>query len=377
MKFLLIPTYSETVLTFRRSLIEELKRRGHEVVVVAHDDLFVQDVRALGVAFYCAKQNNRSINPLSFLQYKKQLRRYIEKEAPDVVFTFQLKPNVFGIPAARAAGVKKIYGMVEGAGDVFIHDSLKWKLIRFGVCKLYQYAFRFARNVFFLNQDDQQEFVSRKLVAENQCKIIPGIGVDLERFAQKPIHNNRNFLMIARMIRTKGVLEYCHCARKVKQQYPDARFDYLGHESELTVADIQEYIDDGSVNYLGAVKDVRANLEDASVLLLPSYREGMPMSIMEAEATGRAIITSDSVGCRETVVDGHNGFVLPRGDDVAMAEKCIYLIKHPEELIRMGENSRRVAEERFDQRKINRHLANILEGNGEIYGDQGFYYEQS
>lgn len=364
MKCLLIPTYSETVMTFRRSLIEELKCRGHEIVVIAQDDLFAQDVRALGVTFYCARQNNRSVNPLSFLQYKTQLRRYIEKEAPDVVFTFQLKPNVFGIPAARAAGVERIFGMVEGAGDVFIHNSLKWKLIRFGVCKLYRYAFKFAKNVFFLNQDDQNEFMSRKLVAEHKCRIIPGIGVDLERFAQKPIHNNRNFLMIARMIRTKGVLEYCNCARKVKQQYPDARFDYLGHESELKVADIQEYIDDSSVNYLGTVKDVRPNLEDASVLLLPSYREGMPMSIMEAEATGRAVITSDSVGCRETVVDGYNGFVLPCGDYEAMAEKCVYMIEHPGELIRMGENSRRLAEERFDQRRINSSLVEILESVG-------------
>lgn len=369
MKFLLIPTYSETVMTFRRSLIEELKRRGHEIVVIAQDDLFARDVRALGVSFYRAQQNNRSINPLSVLQYKRQLRQYIKSEAPDVVFTFQLKPNVFGIPAARAAGVKRVFGMVEGAGDVFIHNSLKWKLIRFGVCKLYKYAFQYAEKVFFLNQDDQQEFVSRKLVAQEKCRIIPGIGVDLERFEQKPIINKLNFLMIARMIRTKGVFEYCNCARQVKQKYPDTQFSYLGHESELKVADIQEYIEDGSVNYLGAVKDVRPYLENTTALLLPSYREGMPMSIMEAEATGRAIITSDSVGCKETVVDGYNGFIIPRGDDVTMAEKCIYMIEHPEETMRMGENSRRLAEERFAQGKINRHLADTLEGKGEIYGD--------
>lgn len=168
------------------------------------------------------------------------------------------------------------------------------------------------------------------------------------------------------MIRSKGVLEYCKCARLVKEKYPDAQFDYLGHESELTLADIQEYIDDGSVNYLGAVKDVRPYLESCTCLMLPSYyREGLPMSIMEAEATGRGIITCNTVGCKDTVVDGYNGFIVPQKNYEAMAEKCIYLIEHPEEAARMGENSRRFAEERFDQKKINQLLVLTLEGASE------------
>lgn len=363
MKFLLIPTYSETVLTFRRGLIEELKRRGHDVVVIAHDDERRQEILNLGVTFYCVQQNNRSLNPFSFLRYRRQIKRYIREESPDAVFTFQLKPNTFGIFAARAAGVKRIYAMVEGAGDVFIHRSLKWKMIRLVVCTLYKLAFTHVNKVFFLNEDDKKEFTERELVSEEKSQVIPGIGVDLERFAFKPIKSGRNFLMVARMIRTKGVFEYCKCARLVKRKYPDAQFNYLGHESELKVADIQEYIDDGSVNYLGAVKDVRPYLEDVLLLLLlSSYREGMPMSIMEAEATGRGIITSDGVGCKDTVIDGYNGFIVPRGDYETMAKKCIYVIEHPEEAIRMGKNSRRFAEERFDQKKINSQLAEILEG---------------
>ncbi len=365
MKILLIPTYSETVLTFRRSLIEALKRKGHEVVIIAHDDERKQEILDLGVSFYCARQNNRSINPFAFLQYGRTIKQIIHKEKPDAVFTFQLKPNTLGILAAKAAGVKRIYAMVEGAGDVFIKNSAKWKIIRAIVCLLYKTAFSHASKVFFLNEDDKKDFLARKLVKKDQAQIIPGIGVDLERFCAKPLKNYRNFLMVARMIRSKGVLEYCKCARLVKGKYPDAQFDYLGHESELTLADIQEYIDDGSVNYLGAVKDVRPFLENCSCLVLPSYREGMPMSIMEAEAVGRCIITYNTVGCKDTVVAGYNGFIVPQKDYEAMAEKCIYFIEHPEEAARMGENSRRFAEERFDQQKINQLLVLTLEGASE------------
>ena len=365
MKFLLIPTYSETVLTFRRSLIASLKNCGHEVVVIAHDDVRKEEILDLGVTFYCARQNNRSINPFAFLQYGRQIKQIIHKEKPDAVFTFQLKPNTFGILAAKAAGVKRIYAMVEGAGDVFIKNSVKWKLIRAIVCLLYKTAFSHANKVFFLNEDDKEDFVARKLVKKDQAQVIPGIGVDLERFDAKPLKNHRNFLMVARMLRSKGVFEYCKCARLVKEKYPDAQFAYLGHESEITLADIQEYIDDGSVNYFGAVKDVRPYLEDCTCLVLPSYREGMPMSIMEAEAVGRCIITYNSVGCKDTVIDGYNGFIVPQKDYKAMAEKCIYFIEHPEEAPHMGENSRRFAEDRFDQKKINRQLVLTLEGVSE------------
>ena len=363
MKVLLIVTKSETVLNFRRGLIEQLLGKGHDVTVIAHDDERKQEVRALGVGFYCVQQNNREINPFSILRYSGQLKRIIQSVQPEVVFTFQLKPNTFGIFAAESAQVKRIYAMVEGAGDVFINQSAKWKLIRFVVCGLYKKAFSCTKRVFFLNEDDKADFVARGLVKPEKCEVIPGVGVDLKRFSQKPVKNIRSFLMVARMLKTKGVFEYCKCARLVKQKYPDAVFNYLGSEGNVKVSDIQEYIDDGSVNYLGTVKDVRPYLEECTLLLLSSYREGMPMSIMEAEAVGRGIITSDGVGCKDTVVEGYNGFLAPRGDYETMAEKCIYVIEHPEEAVRMGENSRRFAEERFDQKKINQYIVNTLESS--------------
>ena len=362
MKCILIVNKSESVLTFRRGLIAHLKQNGYRVGVIAQDDEREQDIAELGVTFYCAKQDNRGMNPLAILGYMMRIQEILRQEKPDVVFTFQLKPNTFGIFAAHKVGIKNIYSMVEGAGDVFTKQSLAWKGIRLITCILYKMAFRYSKKVFFLNNEDKVEFTSRKLVPEGKSVVIPGIGVDLERFFQKPLKNYRTFLMVARLHKEKGVFEYCECARLVKKKYPDAIFNYLGPEREIKVADIQEYIDDGSICYLGTTKDVRPYLEECTFLLLPSYREGMPMSIMEAESVGRGIITSDNVGCRDTVIDGYNGFLIPHRDYETMAEKCIYIMEHPEEAIRMGENSRRFAEERFDQRVINRRILEELEG---------------
>lgn len=356
MKILLITPTSNQVVGFRKNLIERLLSSGVDVSVLTFDDDNKQTIIERGIDFHYIQGKNRSVNPFRVLSLKSKYAKAIKEINPDIVFTFMIKPNTFGVLAAKKAGVKKIYSMVEGAGDVFINNGLKWKVIRKFVCYLYKKAFKNSRKVFFLNNDDKAEFLNRKLVKEEQCEVIHGIGVDLERFSYKPVKNYKTFLMVARMLKTKGVYEYCKCARIVKQKYPDAVFNYLGAEGTVKLTDIQEYIDDGSINYLGTTKDVRPYLENVLLLLLSSYREGMPMSIMEAESVGRGIITSDGVGCKDTVIDGQNGFIVPRGDYAQMAEKVIWCIEHPEETEQMGKNARAFAEENFDERKINDYI---------------------
>ena len=362
-KVLLICGSSQTVVNFRLGLIKAFQNEGATVSVVALDDYYEVDIEDKGIAFYSVGSKNRSLNPFGMKKLQKHYLSIILKEKSDIVFTFMLKPNIFGTRAAKKAGVKKIFSMVEGAGDVFINNSLKWKLIRSAVCKMYRKSFKSSNKVFFLNNDDKAEFISRKLVKEVQCVVIPGIGVDIEYFAFKPIKNYRTFLMIARMLKTKGVIEYCKAARIVKQKYPDTVFNYLGAEGNVKIQDIQEYIDDGSVNYLGTTRDVRPYLEDSLLLLLSSYREGMPMSIMEAESIGRGIITSNSVGCKDTVIDGYNGFLVERGDYRAMAEKVIWCIEHQYEAEQFGLNSREMAEEKFDSKKVNDMIMDVLSAN--------------
>lgn len=358
---LLLCVTSQNVCTFRAGLIKSLQQQGCVVSVVAFDDEYKQEIKELGVDFYCIKDKNRSLNPLKILALKGKYKKIIKQVKPDIVFTFMLKPNIFGALASKKLKTPKTFCMVEGAGDAFINNSIKWKVIRKVICVLYKKAFKRVDKVFFLNQDDRAEFIKRKLVKESQCERIFGIGVDLNRFEFKPIKNNTTFLMVARMLKTKGVLEYCKCARIVKQKYPQATFNYLGGEGTVTLNDIKEYIDDGSITYLGTTKDVRPYLEDCTLLLLlSSYREGMPMSIMEAESVGRAIITSDNVGCRDTVIDGYNGYLIKHQDYQAMAEKCIWAIENPKQAEQMGINARKFAEENFDSEKINEQILSII-----------------
>lgn len=360
-KILLVCVTSQNVITFRKGLISHLQGKGYEVSVVAFDSEYKKEIEEMGVRFYSIEDSNRSLNPLKILTLKGRYQRLIKTIAPDVVFTFMLKPNIFGVMAAKAAGVDRIFSMVEGAGDVFINNSFKWKIIRTVVCFLYRMSFKHPNKVFFLNSDDKSEFVSRRLVKDDKCLTIPGVGVDLEHFAHKPLTNHKTFLMVARMLKTKGVIEYCECARRVRQNHPDAVFNYLGAEGNISLNDIQEYIDDGSINYLGVTKDVRPFLEACSCFVLPSYREGCSMSIMEAEAAGRCIITTDSIGCKDSVEDGYNGFIVPRKNVDSLVEKCIFILDNPATLEQMSANSRTFAEENFDSTKINNKIIYEME----------------
>lgn len=353
MKYLLVMTTSENVINFRSNMIRFLLRKGHSVSVIAHDSAREEDIKKLGVRFYCVSQDNRGVNPFSILLYYQKLAEMIKKEAPDVLLTYQLKPNIFGALAGSKNKVKRIHATVEGLGDVYTNEGIKWRLIRLVVNLLYRTAFRKVDGVFFLNHDDKEELIGRKLVEASKCTVLHGIGVDLQKFKFSEVKNTKKFIMVARMLETKGVYEYCQCARIVKNKYPDAVFGYLGAEGTVKVSDIQEYIDDGSIEYYGTTNDVRPYLEDVLLLLLSSYREGCPASIMEAEAVGRAVITSNSVGCKDTVLDGYNGFVVEKYDVQAMAEKVIWCLEHPDQTRQMCHNARTFAEEHFDAEKIN------------------------
>lgn len=359
----IITPNSSHVIGFRKNLMQLLIEKGEKVSVIAFDNEYEQDAIDEGADFYCLSDNNRSTNPFKILSLKNRYKHLIKKINPDIVMTFQLKPNLFGVLGAKKAGVKNIYSMVEGAGDVFINSGLKWKIIRAFVCKYYKKAFKNSKIVFFLNEDDKNEFISRGLVKESQCEIIHGIGVDLEKFSYKPIKNHATFLMVARMLKTKGVYEYCECARLVKQKYPNAIFNYIGGEGTVKLSDIQQYIDDGSINYLGTKNDVRPYYEDCSVYILPSYREGMPMSVMEAEAVGRGVITTNVVGCKDTVINGYNGFIVPCYDIEKMVEKVVWYIENPQKVEEMGRNARKYTEENFDQKKINERISRLIEND--------------
>ncbi len=367
-KVLFLCATSNNVKDFRRTLIKKFQDEGYQVGIAAFDNEQEELIKSFDVDFFAYRAQNRSLNPLKLIALKKYYKKLIQEYQPDVVCTFVLKPNTIGVQAAYKVGIRNIYSMVEGAGDAFVHNSLKWKILRVIICNWYKRAFKKVKKVFFLNQDDRTEFINRKLVKEEQCELIHGIGVDLERFSQQPIKNTNTFLMIARMLKAKGVYEYCECARKVKKIYPETKFQYLGAEGDVKLSDIQEYIDDGSIEYLGTTVDVRPYIACCCCCLLSSYREGMPMCIMEAQATGRMVITSNGIGCRDTVIGGYNGFLVPVKNVDSMVEKCIWVIENPEQVIEMGKNARQFAEENFDSVKINDRIMEVVRESSSFIG---------
>lgn len=354
-KVLLLCVTSQDIYNFRLPLIKALIERGCIVQAVAFDDKYENELNIDGCQFLYIKNNNRSTNPLSLIALKKVYKKIIKEFNPEIVLTFMVKPNVIGPVVSHKLGVKKIYCVVEGAGEVFGGNSFRMKLLKKIECFFYKRSFCFADAIFFLNGDDKEEFLSLKLLKPFQAKMINGIGVDLEKFPLSDFdYDSESFVMAARMLKTKGVVEYCECARVVKQFFPHAIFYYLGSEDELTEESIRDYIANKSINYCGNVKDVRPYISKSIAFVLPSYyREGLPMSIMEAESMGRCIITTDNIGCRDTVVDNINGFLVKPKSIDELVEKCLMLLKDKELAKKMGLKAREYAEKNYDQRVVN------------------------
>lgn len=359
-KITLISNRNYSVKKFRMGLIKALLKEGYDVSLIIIEDSD-ERLNIDNVDLYYINENNRSINPFNKLRLQKQIEEILNNIKPDKVFTFQLSPNIFGAIAAHNCGINNIFSMVEGAGDVFIYNTFKWKIIRFFTCVLLKESFKNCNKVFFLNNDDKNEFIDRKLVKQEQCIVIPGIGVDTDYFAYKPITNTNTFLMVARMMPAKGVLEYCEAARIVKKTHSEAVFNYVGEEFTLTKKDIQEYIDDGSINYFGWIEDVRPYYENCFVSSSSSsYREGMPMTLLEAASTGRAIIASNNIGTKEIVKDCYNGFLTKPHNPKDLAEKMIYALENVEKMKTFGKNARNYAVTNFDYRKINKQILAII-----------------
>ena len=258
-----------------------------------------------------------------------------------------------------------IYAMVTGLGRVYASQSIKAKAVRFITKILYKKAFKACKKVIFQNRDDIEEFVKQNYLPAEKCVQVNGSGVNMTRFARTELPELPVFLMVSRIIREKGVMEYCEAARIVKKEYPEARFILLGGFDSsigaLKKDDIQGYIDDGSIEFPGEVKDPVAYYQQCSVFVLPSYyREGLPRTILEAMACGRAIITTDWPGCREPIEDGVNGFKIPVKNTTALTEKLTTMIQDKELLMSMADAAYVVCESKYEIGIVNKSMREII-----------------
>lgn len=359
-RIVVVGSLAESLTIFRGALIKKMLTAGHEVIACAPD----ADQRtraalyAMGVDYWDIKLERVGMNALHDIRSFLDLYRLFRQIKPDVFLGYTIKPVVYGATAARLAGVPAIFSMIEGLGYAFLGKGIKSKLAGAVASVLYRLALLCSRKVFFLNHDDLAVFLQRRLVKQEQVVMLNGIGVDLKRFTEAEFPQQISFLLIARLLRDKGVREYTAAAQTVKQRYPQVRFRLVGwidEENPATIsqAELNAWVESGVVEYLGRLDDVRPAIADASVYVLPSYHEGMPVTVMEAMAMGRPVITTDAPGCREAVQDGDSGLLVAVGDVEALVQAMTYFIENVYEIERMGHASRRISEEKFDVHKVN------------------------
>lgn len=365
MKFLLISPKNRTVYNFRGDLIRSIIAKGYEVIVTGPDTTDLEQIIELGAQFKVIPMNKNGTSVVGDLKYCFNLYRLMKKEKPDVTLGYTIKPVVYGAIAARLAGVRNINSMVTGGGYTFTAKSTKAKVLGFIVRILYRIGFRCTHHVIFQNQDDKEEFCRKKLVKRSKCHIVNGSGVNMEYFRPSTFPSRPAFFMLSRLLKSKGVREYLSAAKRVKEKFPETEFFLLGkYETKMQDAvskeEVEKYVENDIVKRFEETKDVRPYYEMCSVYVLPSYREGTPRTVLEAMAMGRPIITTDTNGCRETVKEGENGFLVPIGNAEKLAECMMKFITHPESIEQMGKRSIEICEEKFEVKKVNYDMLKIM-----------------
>lgn len=368
MKVLVLSSLAYSLVNFRAALLREMVAEGHEVVACAPDeDAAVRaELSAMGIRFIPVPMDRAGTNPLRDLATLRALIRTIGREAPDICLAYTQKPIIYGGIATRiAGGSARFFAMVSGLGHVYSDDRpATWPrlMLRWLTSILYRGAVARAAGIFVFNADDAGEMRRHGIVGPGRRIIqVPGSGIDTVKFPHVPIPEGAPvFLLIARLMRNKGIGEFIEAAAGVRTRYPEARFQILGPQEPgpagFTVEEIDAWRTQG-IEYLGATRDVRPHLAQSSVFVLPScYREGLPRTILEALATGRPVITTDTPGCRETVVPGENGLLVPPRNVPALARAMEQLAGDPERVRSMGAHSRQLAQQRFRVDRVNEQL---------------------
>lgn len=368
-RIIILAGYTPSLLRFRFHLIRDLVSLGEEVIACApqyHQET-IKELHKIGVQFKQIKLNVTGLNPFVDMVSFFQLVILFRKLKPDILFAYTIKPVLYGSLAGGLLKTPKIYSMITGLGFAFGKDSLKQRIIGKIGNLLYKIALKFNDVVFFQNPDDYTEFKINGLLAQDtNSKIINGSGVDLDYYGLEPnnIKNGNTFLMIARLLKDKGIVEYVEAARKIRKEFPKTKFNLLGYfydsPNGITRSQINSWVEEGVINYLGEAGDVRPFIKECTVYVLPSYREGTPRSVLEAMAIGRPIITTDVPGCRETVIEGENGFLVKARNVDSLAEAMLRLCFNDDLIIKMGLKSRQIAEEKYDVHKVNRSILQAM-----------------
>lgn len=370
MKILIIGVEPYSLTNFRGDLISTLFKQDHTVIAVAcgASDREIKKIEALGCKYIECPIARTSVNPFLDIRTLFKLITIIKSEKPSHILPYTIKPVIWtGIASLFFPSVKFI-PLITGLGYAFGRGGLLRSIVKRLVTQLYRASLGSADAIIFQNRLNRQDFVDNGILTDQaNTFIVKGSGVNVDKFAYVPVtidHQHVKFLMIARLLRDKGIQEYLEAAKKVKLKYPFSSFVLAGPPDDspdaFSLEDIQPFIKSDIVTYLGPLKDVRNTIEECNVFVLPSYHEGMPRTVLESMAIGRAVITTDTAGCQETVIEGSNGWLVPAKNVEVLASRMIWFLENPKRMVDMGAASRLFAEKSFEVNKINSFIVSIL-----------------
>lgn len=365
MKVAIVLNTSWNIYNFRMNFVRTLLKKGYEVHTIAPTDGYTHYLTAAGCHHHPIRMDSRGINPLKDFALILELRGIYKKVKPDIILHYTIKPNVYGSIAAALLRIPTVNN-VCGLGTVFLTKNLLSAI----ALTLYRWSFRFPKKVFFQNPDDRDLFISKKLVPASSADLLPGSGIDLTRFTPETYSRNKKFtfLLISRLITDKGILEYVDAVKRLQAQGLDARFQILGakdpkHKRGIPLRTISKWIDDRTIEYLGTAEDVQPFIKAADCIVLPSYREGTPHTLLEAASCGKPIVTTDVPGCHQVVENNYNGLLckLKDAEDLAEQMKRMALLDD-NSLQQFGLNGRRKMEKEFNESiVIDKYLKTISE----------------
>jgi glycosyltransferase involved in cell wall biosynthesis len=370
MKVLVLSSLAYSLTNFRGALLKEMRQRGHVVVAAAPDrDAKVEEwLAGEGISFRLTPMQRTGTNPFSDLRLLWSYVRLMREEKPDLVLAYTQKPIIFGGLAARISRITLFYALMSGLGHVFSAEASHAGWFPRLVARLYREGLRKVKAVFVFNADDRADMIGLGIVKPSQRVIqVPGSGVDLGHFTARSLPDGKlSFLLVGRLMRDKGIFEFLEAARLLHAECPHCEFSILGrYETEnptgLDQRQCDEIAAEYPVRFIPGTDDVRPFLAACSVFVLPSfYREGLPRTILEAMATGRAIITTDMPGCRDPIEDGANGFLVAPHDAESLLSAMRQFVGRPELAAVMGLRSRQIAESTYDVHKVNKLLLNEM-----------------
>ena len=360
-RIVLLSNDSWSLIPFRGELLKEMVARRHEVFACAPDadEKTTKHLNKIGVKYKSVRLDRVGLNPFWEIRTLIDVNNVIKEIKPDVLLSYTIKPVLYGSLAAKFIGIQKTFSLITGLGYAFAEEGKKNRVVRYIAQNMYRIALRFNNKVFFQNHDDWRAFTEKRILKDtSQGVIVNGSGVDVDRFKVEPYPESISYLLIARLLRSKGISEYIEAAKILKNKYPQLTFRIVGRPVNSPIAytekEIQEWKQRGIVEYLGELSDVRPAIAESSVFVLPTYyREGTPRTLLEAMAMGRPLITTDTPGCRETVRQGKNGFLIPIRDIDELVKAMEFFVQQPESARVMGIASREIAIERYDVNKIN------------------------